>query len=502
MFSQVTFQKALGGTWEEFAESVQQTTDGGYIITGYWNEFRMYLVKTDINGDTLWTKIYEGTKSDNGTSVQQTIDGGYIIAGSTGSFGAGSSDVYLIKTDVMGNTLWLKTFGGSSYEGANSIQQTTDGGYIFTGLTASFGAGKSDVYLVKTNSSGIPIWTKTFGGTDDDQGYSVRQTNDGGYIISGTTSSFGAGYHDVYLIKTDIAGNIMWNKTFGGGVGNEFGYSVEQTVDGGFAVVGSTNSFSSSDDILLLKTDSNGNSLWTKTFGGTSDDDGSYFQQTNGGGFVIVGTTFSFGSGMNDVCLFKTDSGGNTLWSKTYGGSDDDGGWCVTKTSDGGFVLGGYTDSFGSGVKDFYFIKTDSIGNSGCNETNPNLTVASPSIIITSPATQVSSGGVVGNPITQTVSAGAVTPLCSTAGVHYLQNEKIEINIFPNPSNGKVNVQMSGYENVLMHVQVYNVLGVCIYQQTRTSENPQIDLSSQPKGIYFYRVTTEKGVGAGKIVIQ
>ena len=194
--------------------SVQQTTDGGYILQE--NSFfgngstDVYLIKTDGNGNEQWSKTYGGQSYDQGYSVQQTNDGGYIITGSTRSFGNGSSDVYLIKTDGSGTEQWSQTFGGIEGDGGNSVQQTTDGGYIITGSIFS-SIGIEDVYLIKTDASGIEEWSQAYGGLDMDVGTSVQQTTDGGYIICGSSHSFGNGYNfrpAVYLIKTDGSGNI------------------------------------------------------------------------------------------------------------------------------------------------------------------------------------------------------------------------------------------------------------------------------------------------------
>ena len=208
-----TWTKTFGGTGNERCYSVQQTNDGGYIITGFTESFGnggqdVYLIKTDGNGDSLWTKTFVGTSSDGGSSVQQTTDGGYIITGSTSSFGNGNLDVYLIKTDGNGTEQWNKTFGGTVDERCYSVQQTTDGGYIITGYTSSFGNGGYDLYLIKTDGSGVEQWNKTFGGTGDDVGSSVQQTNDGGYITTGNRYNISNGDNDVYLIKTDENGNV------------------------------------------------------------------------------------------------------------------------------------------------------------------------------------------------------------------------------------------------------------------------------------------------------
>ncbi|MCH7760731.1 T9SS type A sorting domain-containing protein, partial [candidate division TA06 bacterium] len=190
-------------------------SDWGYIIAGDTRSFGaggwdFYIIKTDSLGDTLWTRTYGDTNHEASTFVQETSDGGYIVAGYTSSFGAGNGDVYLIKTDSLGDTLWTRTFGGTANDEGWSVQQTVqDGGYIIAGGTTSFGAGGKDLYLLKTDSLAATLWARTYGGTEEDHGWSVQQTvPDGGYIIAGTTRSFGAGGSDVYLIKTDGNGQV------------------------------------------------------------------------------------------------------------------------------------------------------------------------------------------------------------------------------------------------------------------------------------------------------
>jgi len=162
-----------------------------------------------------FAKTYGGTNYDKAYSVKQTYDGGYIVAGYTASFGAGGFDIFLIKTDASGNVQWAKTYGGTSDDVAFSVQQTSDGGYIVAGAAASFGVGV-DIFLIKTDANGNVQWAKTYGGTSTDLAESVRQTSDGGYIVAGHTYSFGAGGRDIFLIKTDANGNIIWAKTYGG----------------------------------------------------------------------------------------------------------------------------------------------------------------------------------------------------------------------------------------------------------------------------------------------
>ena len=189
--------------------------------------------------DTLWTRTYGGSENDFGRSVKQTEDGGYIIAGLTESYGAGSYDIYLIKTDSNGNEIWSQTYGGHDYDYGNSVLQTTDGGYVIVGYTLSFGAGGNDnnVYIIKTDANGDTLWTKSFGGIYLDRGSSVQQTADGGYIITGYTLSFGTGNIDIYLIKIDEAGNEIWSSIIDGN-SNEYGNFVQQNEEGGYIIVG------------------------------------------------------------------------------------------------------------------------------------------------------------------------------------------------------------------------------------------------------------------------
>ncbi|OYD15047.1 hypothetical protein CH333_06660, partial [candidate division WOR-3 bacterium JGI_Cruoil_03_44_89] len=272
----------------------------------------------------------------------------------------------------LGDTLWTHTYGGSDWDAAYSVQNTPDGGFVIVGFTASYGAGSADVYLIRTDSLGDTLWTHTYGGSDGDKGWFVQNTPDGGYVITGDTWSYGAGIHDVYLIRTDSLGDTLWTHTYGGSV-NDCGYSVQNTPDGGYIIVGETNSYGAGVfDVYLVKTDSLGDTLWTHTYGGSDWDAAYSVQNTPDGGFVIAGLTDYHGVGSGDVYLIKTDSFGDTTWTKTYGGSDVDRGECVQNTCDGGYIIAGYTYSYGVGSIDVYLIKTDETGSTGVEEVNHN----------------------------------------------------------------------------------------------------------------------------------
>ena len=358
------FTKNFGGNLWDYGNSVQQTIDGGYIITGEISSSEngssdIWLIKTDSEGQEEWNQTFDGNDRDYGKSVKQTVDGGYIIIGSTGS--DYYYDVWLIKTDPKGTEEWNQTFGGDNKDYGNSVQQTIDGGYIITGEISSSGNGPSDVLLIKTDQQGQEEWIQTFGGSDYDIGNSIEQTYDGGYIITGSTRSYGNGSSDVLLIKTDQQGQEEWIQTFGGGY-IDIGNSIKQTSDNGYIITGYTQSYGNgSRDVWLIKTNSQGNEEWNQTFGGSYIDIGNSIQQTIDGGYIITGSRGT--DYYSDLWLIKTDYQGNEEWNQTFGGNDYDFGNSVQQTTDDGYIIIGHTKSYGNGGYDIFLIKTDSEGN-------------------------------------------------------------------------------------------------------------------------------------------
>jgi hypothetical protein len=357
------WQQNYGGPNDDRAYSMVQTSDGGLALGGFTMSYGaglldFYLIKTDGSGNLSWNQTYGGAGSDVANSLVQTSDGGYALAGATESFGAGGSDFWLVKTDTNGNMMWNQTYGGTDFDGARSVVQTSDGGYALAGRTDSFGAGHYDFWLVKTDANGNMIWNKTYGGAERDLAYSLVQTTDGGFALAGYTESFGAGDYDFWLVKTDANGNMIWNKTYGG-TDHDEATSLVQTSDEGYVLAGSANSFDNGG-VWLVKTDVSGNMIWNKTYGQQIDKKAQSVIETSDGGYSLTGTG-------GYVWLIKTNGNGDILFYQTYAGTQwyegytqVDNAYCLVQTSNGDYALAGYTISNKEGVSpDAFLIKPD-----------------------------------------------------------------------------------------------------------------------------------------------
>jgi hypothetical protein len=355
----VMWYETYGGTRNDVASSLVETSDGGYAIIGYTEsfgaiEYDFLLVKTDGYGHIEWNKTYGGAELDFGLAIVATSDGGYALAGQTQSFGAGNSDFWLIKTDGTGNVEWNRTYGGIGWEYANSLVATADGGYAMAGGTL----------LVKTDEFGNVDWNQTFPG----EANSLVVTSDGGYALVGDIKIIPEGAdprlvpYDCWLAKTDAYGNVEWNQTYAE-ADDDRAWSLVETSDGGYAIGGSTSSFGAGGyDFWLIKTDIYGNVEWNQTYGGANEDFAHSLVKTSDGGYALTGYTKSFGAGDRDFWLIKTDGLGNIEWNQTYGGTVEDMANSMIATSDGGYAIAGGTYSFGVEGGNFWLLKSDEGG--------------------------------------------------------------------------------------------------------------------------------------------
>jgi hypothetical protein len=450
-----------GGSNKEVSRYVQQTSDGGYIIVGLTGTYGsgdqdVWLIKTDSMGNTVWTQTYGGVSRDRGFCGQQTFDGGYIIGARTASYGAGDWDFWLIKTDSIGNTQWTRTFGGIEKDGFEYVRQTTDGGFILIGGTESYGAGDEDCWLIKTDANGNITWSKTYGGQFDDGADCVQQTIDGGFIIIGFTGSYGNG--DVWLIKTDAMGDTMWTKTFGGSLG-DMGRHVQQTEDGGYILTCRTEIDTIGNlDGWIIKTDSLGNMLWNKTYGGLGEDELRCSQETYDGGYITSGWYTQQVGIDSDIWLIKSNEVGDTLWTKTFGGSSYEEGYAVQQTSDSGYIVAGFTGSYGAGDDDIWLLKIEPDTHM---TTLPEIEAANP--------------------------------------IDFILHQN-----YPNPFNPSTTIKYTLPKSEKVKIEVFNLLGQSIktlLNNQMPSGSHEVEFNGQnlSSGIYYYKIEAgDPSTGSGQ----
>jgi hypothetical protein len=514
VYAQAQFQVSIGGINHDLVNSIIQTTDGGFAAAGYTYSFAagyedMYIVKLNSSGFLQWSRSVGGSGNDVANSIIQTTDGGYAVAGWSNSFGSDYSDYYFVKLDSEGMLQWNRTINRTNYDYGISVIQTSDGGFVFAGVSSTGGVFTSDIYIVKLDSSGTYQWSKTYGGSADEVAYSIIQTTDGGLVAAGYTDSFGSSGNDFYILKLDGSGNLQWSKTVGGsGTGSEVVYSIVQTTDGGFALAGETQSFGAgSYDMYVVKLDAVGSLIWTRTFGGTSEDHGWSIVQTSDGGFAIGGYTTSFGAA--NFYMVRLNGSGTLQWSKTYGGSSIEEAYSLRKTAGGGFVMAGETTSFGAGGKDIYIVKIDSLGNS-CGNTyipasisgtggtlgNPNTTVITQNPTVTSPNYVLGTGGTL-----TTICYVSIQPISSEVPTQFSLSQN-----YPNPFNPKSNIKFQIAKSGDVKLVIFDVLGREAAILVNEKLNPGTyevawDAGSYPSGVYFYKLFTHDYSKTRKMVL-
>ncbi|MCH8903443.1 MAG: hypothetical protein IIA45_05965 [Bacteroidetes bacterium] len=323
-----------------------------------------YLTSDQAFSQQTFQRAYGGSGNDYGKSVIQIYDGNYLIVGETTSSGAGVRDVFVMKIDTAGNLLWSNTYGGTGDEdlASGDLLQTADSGFIILGRTKSFGASGWDIYCVKLDSVGTIVWENRYGGNVTDNGDGIYPTHDGGYIITSSQTSYTVGSNDISLLKIDGSGNLKWTKTYGASSADHPG-KIRRTSDSGFFIVGNTLSFGLGSRVaFLIRIDSLGNKLWHKVYNGGQDEGLMTLELTLDGGVIMLGSTKSGGAGNWDMFLIKADSAGNVLWAKSYGGSGIDRGIRIITEPNGDYTIAGHSESVGNGSRDLILMRIDSVG--------------------------------------------------------------------------------------------------------------------------------------------
>lgn len=445
--------------------------------------------------DTLWSGVYGGSANDNGTKVRPTSDCGYVVIGHSASFGTGENDAYMVKLDTQGNEVWSHYYGGEAKDEAYNIFQTTDGGYVFAGKTESYGAGGCDFWLVKTTSDGTEQWSRTYGGAGDDDCFGLDQTSDGGYILSGYTESFAANDKDVWIVKTDQNGDSLWSSVIDHG-DTDAGQIVKQTTDGGYIIIGYT-SFTTANfyDVLLLKTDTGGNEEWFSTFGAGFVNSAYNGRVAADGGYIIAAYSYYLDQ-TSEGLIIKTDASGNEEWSNLCGGS---GGYAAIQDvmeNDDGVIIGcGYTTNYGAGAADVYLVGYDAGGSEQWY-----TTVGSDSSESGFGITKLDDGFVVTG-MTQSWGAGAedyyVVRFGEGTSVEYPGfNAPFSFSLltaYPNPFNQSValNYELPAAANI--NLSVYDITGREIASLVNGRSSPgehQViwDAEGMTSGVYFVRL--------------
>lgn len=490
----VEWQQLLGGTYGDWAGSVQETADLGYIVAGWTfsndgdvsgnhGGYDAWVVKLDSSGIMQWQKALGGTGEDRATCMQQSADGGYVLAGYTSSSNGdvmgnhGGKDAWVVKLDGLGVIQWQQVLGGSGEDRASAIHRTMDGGYCIVGGTASNDGdvsgnhGGEDVWVVKLDSVGTLQWQRTLGGTGDERAASVEPTSDGGYVLGGYTLSnngdvtLNHGAEDAWVIKLDSTGNIQWQKTMGG-TGSDRANAVQRTEDGGYILAGTTTSddggvigYHGSGDAWLARLDDTGAILWQRALGGMDGDGANAIVQTGDGGYIMAGHASSIDGnvggnhGSDDLWLVKVNSSGVIQWQRASGGTNADEASSIRPTSDGGYVVAGSAGSNDGDVS----------GNHGY------------------------------------VDVWVIKLAMEGVGIHEWYSPSMDLH--PNPTTGSVSLMWSE-ARVASSITVLDVSGRTLETVPPIGNGQMLDLGGYASGLYLVKVLFVDGTEAEGRVLK
>ncbi|MCX6274926.1 MAG: T9SS type A sorting domain-containing protein [Bacteroidetes bacterium] len=545
-FSQQAFQHFYGGINQEISLVAFPCPGGGIYYLGATTSTGSgsadpVIMKLDDDGEVIWAHAIGGVNYDVAGAMTLSSDSGLVYAGSTKSYNGNTlDDLYFFKTDSMGSMQWSKTFSTADLDVASAIIRTSDNGYAITGYTRETGLKR--VLLIRTDSNGDTLFTRTYGGNGDDQGVEMLQTSDGGFVIIGKTFTQTLGESDILMMRTDSQGNLLWTKSYGESLWDE-GAGIIKLQDGNYLISGSTISFGQGDfDILLMKTDTSGSIIWGKTYGGAKTDAGYTARENNDGSIVVSGYSNSLGYGHNmrlarqesatkkihandfslrksisdiqsndrgddstNIFLMKVDAAGDTLWTRTYGDGAQDEAFHFSKMDDGGYLMPGFTTSYTNTTDStqMMLIRTDSSGYSGCHEQNAHPLIDTTNFI-TQTLAFTQTQGISENIV---VSNSLVWNLNAEDACLYIQvsdNNEEEIEVYPIPASSKLVVDSRQY--TISAISINNLLGEMVLAVSLPNDSYRepidLDVSQLPSGIYFLKLTTSTSEIIKKIIIQ
>ncbi|MEO8085713.1 MAG: T9SS type A sorting domain-containing protein [Bacteroidota bacterium] len=529
-FSQPVFQNLYGGVNQEISLVALPCPSGGIYYLGATTstgsgDADPVLMKLDDNGQVVWARAIGGVNYDVAGAMTLASDGGLVCAGSTKSFnGNTADDLYFFKTDSLGGMQWSKTFSTSGFDVASAIIRTSDNGFAIAGFT--YVSGLKKVLLIRTDSNGDTLFTRIYGGVSDDQGVELCQTSDGGFLITGKTFTQSLGESDIMLMRTDSFGDLLWAKSFGGIHWDE-GAGIMHLQDGNYLLSGSTISFGQGDfDILLMKTDTSGNILWGKTYGGTKTDAAYTSRENADGSIVTSGYSNSMGYGHSlrmgnlaevesgdrgddstNIFLMKVDAVGDTIWTRSYGDGAQDEAFHFAKMDNGDYIIPGFTTSYTNFTDStqMLLIRTDSMGHSGCHEQDSRPIIDTTNFI-TQTLAFTQSGGITENTVVSNDLAWNISAedACLFIKVEGNLSDDANVLVFPNPASNLLSV--SCMQLAINSIAIYNLLGEKVSVVNLPIANcplqTLIDVSFLQSGIYFLKLTSTSTNITKKIIIQ
>ena len=453
----------LGTSAADYGYCVQQTADGGFIVAGMSTRNGnpdVYLLKTDANGDSLWDRTYGGPEEDYAYGIDVCSDDGFIITGYTGTWITGAAEVYVIRTDANGDSIWTRAYGSPGSDRGNSVIETDVGGFLVVGTEYVGGAGYQ-IYMLKLDGDGDVAWSQMHKAYANTFGYEVQEETVGGqyYVVAGSCQ-WKVGFYEAFLVRTDQLGDTLWTHSYGG-AGGDYGTSVDLTSDGGYIVAGYTSTFTGTWDGYVIKADALGDSVWQRALGGALEEYMYAVRETPDGSYIVVGQTQGGVHGAIDIYAVKLDAFGDTLWTGMYGTIRNEYGYDVRNTSDGGLVMVGYGRDPVYTSYDVYLVRIGPGASVEPGDRNPELRLV----------------------------RGAPNPFSSSVKISYILN-----------SPGRVDAD------------IFDIMGrrvSCLLEgaaqgtgcQSVTWDGTDSGGAQMPPGIYFCRIKAGGGSAVGKVVL-
>ncbi len=508
--AQTKFQKTYSrGSYDAFGEAIMNTDSSYYIPTTTSTATRGYdlgINKFNKFGDTIWTRTYGSGGLDYGGPLKKTNDGNFVCMGQTINFGSGNYDAYLVKINPNGDTIWTKAVGGPLIDLAGNITVLPNDDLVILGALDSIGFGLTDVYLTKIDKNGILKWSRIYDGANTCSVIAIEQTSTGGFLLAGSTKNYSGGDFDIFIIKTDSLGNLDWAKTYGGS--SDEGSSRIVKLGNSYIISFSTKSFGQGGyDIGLLRIDESGSVQSAKIYGTVTDESSASLSLTTQGDIAFTGHFGAITGTNTDGLLILADSTGNFMWCKKYGSTDIDA-ISAAQTYDNGFILAGSTQSFSAYPKG-YLIKTDSVGNSGCYESNLTLiqqditSILPVNIVFPNVFTDTSVMSI--NTATQETYGGLInSSLCFTSSVAVQDEKYYPFSLYPNPNNGTMSFEYELKNKEKGELDIFDITGrkIANYKLVTGRKIITVSETNLNNGIYFYTYKINDSVQQSeKIVI-